>query len=346
MSVKHPRDDQGLQTQAGKVATAPPSLRPGKEGSLKMRTCVMMGAVFGMLLAAGPVFAGTYTFPGGSITTTNTASWGGYNATWYDVGGKGFNVDIAPVTIEFLGVNLHSIPWTGDFGWPPDSTDTGCSAIVGLGNLSGNIVQYSVKSNMSGNRPRGTSPETYGKGCWDAQTVGHWNDDGYRSYLFQGQFTNNWTATVGNSQYNAEKHGGPTGADPDYDTFDIKLEVVCVGPGVYEVTGWHNLWKSSAVDEGCPWDWNYAKNAHSAAKRGYLKCFEGTWTADGGLDLSDVMPFVAIQNWQGTQPQLYTFDWDAVVATGTVIPEPLTVLGLLAGTAGLARYLRRRRAAN
>jgi parallel beta-helix repeat protein len=270
------------------------------------------------MVTAAPVGAAdsTFTFPGGSLTTTDTSSWGGYNSHSY---GPHFNVDAGPLTIEYLGVNAYPINYTGDFGWPPDPTDTGASVIVGVGNGI-NIAQYSFKSNMSGNKPRGTDPETYGKGSWDHQNIGHWNDDGYRSYLFQGQFTDNWVATVGNSQYNAEKHGGPTGNDPDYDTFDFKFYVEKVAPNTYEVTGWHNLWKSSAIDEGCYWDWNYAKNAHDAAKRGYLKCFEGTWTADGGLDLSDVQVFLGIQNWQGTQPELHNFDWDGVVVTGTVIP--------------------------
>jgi hypothetical protein len=258
----------------------------------------------------------TFTFAGGSLTTTNADSWGGYASRSYHVH---FNIDAGPITIEYLGVNAYPINYTGDFGWPPDPTDTGASVIVGLGDGT-NIAQYSFKSNMSGSRPRGTDPETYGKGSWDHQDIGHWNDDGYRSYLFQGQFTGNWVETVGNSQYNAEKHGGPTGTDPDYDTFDIKLVIEKVGDNTYEVTGWHNLWKSSAIDEGCYWDWNYAKNAHDTNKRGYLQCFEGTWTADGGLDLSNAEVFLAIQNWQYTQPELHTFDWDGVVVTGTVVP--------------------------
>ena len=152
-------------------------------------------------------------------------------------------------------------------------------------------------------------PETYGKGSWDHQDVGHWNDDGYRSYLFQGQYTDNWVETVGNSQYNAEKHGGPTGTNPDYDTFDIMMTFEKVAANTYDVTGWHRLWKSSAQDEGCYWDWNPAENAIDPAKQGYLMAFEGTWTADGGLDLSDVQPFLAIQNWGTDQPVLHTFDW-------------------------------------
>jgi len=298
-----------------------------KEGKGKMRTntrkfrLVLTSLVLAALLLSFSLVpaaqnTNTFTFPGGSLTTTNTGSWGGYNIHSY---GAHFNVDAGLLTIEYLGVNAYPINYTGDFGWPPDSTDTGASVIVGVGNGI-NIAQYSFKSNMSGNKPRGTDPETYGKGSWDYQNIGHWNDDGYRSYLFQGQFTDHWAATVGNSQYNAEKHGGPTGTDPDYDTFDFKFYVEQVASNTYEVTGWHNLWKSSAIDEGCGWDWNYAKNAHTPAKRGYLKCFEGTWTADGGLDLSDVKVFLAIQNWQGTQPELHTFDWDSVKVTGTVIP--------------------------
>jgi len=301
--------------------------------------CVIL-AVIGVLMFSSVVAADTYTFGSGSLTTTNLGVWGGYNSQSFNVGGKGFNVDAAPITVEYLGVSLHQINYTGDMGWPPDATDTGASVIVGLGNGT-DIAQYSVKSNMSGNKPRGTDPETYGKGSWDAQGVGHWNDDGYRSYLFQGQYTDNWTETVGNSQYNAEKRGGPTGADPDYDTFDIKMLFEKVAANTYDVTGWHRLWKSSAQDEGCYWDWNYAGNAIDPAKRGYLMAFEGTWTADGGLDLSDVEPFFAIQNWGTSQPELHTFDWDSVVITGTLVPEPATLSLLAIG--GLAVMRRRRR---
>jgi hypothetical protein len=288
-----------------------------------------------ILAISGSTLGDTYTFGGGSLTTTDTSVWGGWNQQYYGVGGLGFNVDAGPVTIEFLGVNLHPINYTGDMGWPPDSTDTGASAIVGLGNGT-DWVQYGVKSNMSGGYARGTEPETYGKGSWNQQTTGHWNDDGYRSYLFQGQWTDNFSQTVGNSQYNAEKYGGPTGLDPDYDTFDIKLYIEKVGDGTYEVTGWHRLWKSSAIDEGCYWDWNYAGNAHDPLKQGYLLAYEGTWTATvpGGLDLSNVKPYLSIQNWGTVQPELHTFDWDSVVVTGTLaIPEPATMV--LLGLGGL-----------
>ena len=249
-------------------------------------------------LAGGPT---TFTFPGGSLTTTNTDSWGGTNTHSY---GVHFNVDAGPVTIEYLGVNAYPINYTGDFGWPPDPTDTGASVGVGLGNASGDFVQYSFKSNMGGGVGANCTlhPTIGGKGSWDNQTQCYWNDDGYRSYLFQGQYTGNMVATVGNSQYNAEKHGGPTGTNPDYDTFDFKFYVEKVAANTYEVTGWHNLWKSSAIDEGCYWDWNSAKNAHDPTKRGYIQCFEGTWTVDGGLDLSDVNIYLSIENWQGVVP--------------------------------------------
>jgi hypothetical protein len=272
-----------------------------------------------VMLITGMAQATTYTFGGDSLTTTDLSVWGGYNSVSQDVSGKGFNVDAGPVTIEFKGVNLGLINYTGDMGWPPDPTDTGASVIVGLGNSDGQFVQYGVKSNLGG-----------GKGSWDNQSAHYTNDDGYRSYLFQGQYTGNVVATVGNSQYNAEKRGGPNGNNNDYDTFDIKMYVEKVGLDTYAVTAWHNLWKSSAVDEGCYWDWNYAKNAYDPAKQGYLKVFEGTWTADGGLDLSDVKPYLAIQNWGTVQPELHTFNWDGVEVSGTLVPEPATMclLGL------------------
>ncbi len=293
---------------------------------------LLAGVIPLLLLTAAPAGAdpappATFLFPGGSITTTDTGNWGGYNTQGYPVH---FDVDASPLTIEFLGVNLFPINYTGDFGWPPDLTDTGASAIVGVGDGI-NIAQYSVKSNMSGSKPRGTVPETYGKGSWNAQNVGHWNDDGYRSYLFQGQYTGQWTQTLGNSQFNAEKLGGPTGLDPAYDTFNIKMQIESVDTNKYAVTGWHKLWKSSARDEGCYWDWNNAGNAKDPAKQGYIKMFEGTWTANGGLDLSDVRVFLAIQNWQGTQPQLYSFDWDSVLATGTVAAPSTVVPQITAG---------------
>jgi hypothetical protein len=274
---------------------------------------------------ATPVAAnspGTFILPGGSLTTTNTNSWGQTSYS-YPVH---FDVDAGPVTIEYLGVSAYAINYTGDFGWPPDSTDTGASVIMGLQG-GANLVQYSFKSNMAGGacKPGGNCSDwggccfwTEGKGSWNNQTAHYWNDDGYRSYLFQGQYTGNMVKTVGNSEYNAEKHGGPSGNDSDYDTFDFKFYVEKVGPNAYNVTGWHNLWLSSAIDEGCGWDWNEAKNAHTPV--GYQKCFEGTWTADGGLDLSDVQVFLAIQNWAGTQPGPHTFDWDSVVVTGTIVP--------------------------
>jgi hypothetical protein len=287
-------------------------------------------SAFGLVLViGGTANADTATFPGGSLTTTDLTVWGGYNSQSYDVDGKGFNVDAGPVTIEFKGVNLGLINYTGDMGWPPDQTDTGASVIVGLGNSSGQFVQYGVKSNMAN-----------GKGSWNNQTAKYTNDDGYRSYLFQGQYTGNFIETVGNSQYNAEKHGGLTGTDNDCDTFDIKMQIEKVADNTYAVTAWHNLWKSSAIVEDCTWDWNPAKNAIDPAKQGYVMAYEGTWTADGGLDLSNVKPYLAIQNWGTVQPELHTFDWDSVVVTGTLVPEPAS-LALLA--LGSLPMLRRRR---
>ncbi len=288
-------------------------------------------SAFGLVLVIGGIAnADTARFPGGSLTTTNLTAWGGDNSQSYDVDGKGFNVDAGPVTIEFKGVNLGLIDYTGDMGWPPDSTDTGASAIVGLGNSSGQFVQYGVKSNMAN-----------GKGSWNNQTATYTNDDGYRSYLFQGQYTGHFVETVGNSQYNAEKRGGPTGTDNDYDTFDIKMQIEKVDANTYAVTAWHNLWKSSAIDEGCYWDWNPAKNAHFTANQGYVMAYEGTWTADGGMDLSNVKPYLAIQNWGTVQPELHTFDWDSVVVTGTLVPEPASLALLALGSLPMLRRRRR-----
>ena len=112
---------------------------------------LMAGAI---LLLSNVVLASTYTFGGGSLTSTDLTPWGGYNSQSYSVGGFGFDVDAGPVTVEYRGVSLYSIGYTGDMGWPPDATDTGASVIVGIGN-GVDIAQYSVKSNMSGAAPRG-----------------------------------------------------------------------------------------------------------------------------------------------------------------------------------------------
>ena len=92
-------------------------------------------------LASAATQAARHTFGSGSLTTTDSNPWGGYNSQNYSVGGYGFNVDAGPVTAEYLGVSLYSINYTGDMGWPPDPTDTGAPVIVGLGNGT-NIAQY------------------------------------------------------------------------------------------------------------------------------------------------------------------------------------------------------------
>jgi len=285
--------------------------------------------------------AGTYTFGSGSLTTTDpTAAWGGYNSQVFGVGGLGFNLNAGPVTIEFLGVNLGMINYTGDMGWPPDSTDTGATVQVGLlnPNAGGGWIRYNILSNMAG-----------GKGSWDNQGAKYTNDDGYRSYLFQGQYSTAPVGSVyGNSQYNAEKWGGDgSGTNNDYDTFDIKELVQKISPNTYTVTTWHRLWKASSIDEGVTWDWNPAKNAHNPLKREYQMVFEGTWTADGGMNLDEVKPFLAIQNWQYANGP-YTFNWDSVKVAGTPVPEPGTMILLsslvtgLFGTAGIRKRLKRK----
>ena len=264
-----------------------------------------------MLGLVGGVSAEIVTFEGGgSLTTTDTTGWGGFNYKMFDTT---FNVDEDGIDVIFYDVNAGQITYTGDFGWPPDETDTGASVIVGFGDPNGDYVRYSFKSNMGGNkvRPAGGT----GKGSWDDQNTGRWNDEGYRSWLFQGQQTGSGEVVKGCHQYNAEKWGGDTlGINNEYDTFDIRMTIIPTeNPNEYEVMGYTKLHKASSTDEGCGWVWNPAMNN---AQNDWVSFYDGVWTADTELDLSDVAPFVAIENWATEQPELHTFTYGDVLVEG------------------------------
>ncbi len=242
------------------------------------------------------------SFGSGAVTTSGFAPWD--SAVAHEYTSQTFDISDGGITLLAYGVDMSQVHYEGFMGWPPVPEDLGGVAKIGFRKTAGsqdNSLWYNIVSNM------------VNKGSWDNQSYHYSNSDGYRSYLFQGWFdppgATGQQGAFGNSQYNAEKWmGGPANNDPECDTFDLRLDIVPVSPGDYQVSGFSRLHRaSSRFYEGCPWDWN---------STAWVPFYDGAWN-DGGLDLSAVFPYIEISNWATTQTRYHTVRWnDIVVAQG------------------------------
>ena len=289
--------------------------------------------VFGLALLGGlmPVKADgptTFTFPGGSLTTTDLEAWGGMNTLVYDAY---FDFSAGPTTITVYGMDLTDIWYEGEWPWPVVPESQGAQARFGV-TADGFWSLHSIHSAIG-----------YGGGSWDAQGADWDHDDGFRKYLIQNQWSGTTPgATVGNHQYNVEAYIPRTGAGPSvndpaqvvdraYNTFDMKITYTPTGtPGEYQVLGWVRLHKAASTDEmairpgdppwGSPyaWVWNKAINNQADPEDAWVPFYDGSWVITG--DYTSARPYVQIMNWGVPQTRYHTFSWDSMLIEGTPAP--------------------------
>ena len=151
--------------------------------------------IAGLALLGGPTPAhadgpATFTFAGGSLTTTDYNAWGGVNRLEY---GANFDFSAGPTTITLYGMDLTDIWYEGRWPWPPLPESQGAQARFGI-TANGFWSRHQIHSAI-GN----------GGGSWDQQAATWDHDDGFRKYLIQNQWSGTTSdVTVGNHQYNVE----------------------------------------------------------------------------------------------------------------------------------------------
>lgn len=161
--------------------------------------------------------------------------------------------------------------------------------------------------------------------------------DTNRSYLFQTWIRN--AGYIGDSGHgpdagwNMNPRGGPSGDDPSYDTMDLVLEYAPQPDGtvhMYAFERIHNTWDL--------WSNGIMKwNPHNFADAGRYYCTLPA--SDGGAFMDDVYVFASAANGPyATSVGGHSISWGGVQVTGTLIPEPASLVLLAAG----AFLLRRR----
>jgi hypothetical protein len=306
-------------------------------------TALMLVAGLALLGGPTPVQADgptTFTFAGGSLTTTNLDAWGGMNRLEYHAY---FDFSVGPTTITVHGIDLTEIWYEGKWPWPPLAESQGAQARFGI-TANGFWSRHQIHSAI-GN----------GGGSWDQQGATWNHDDGFRKYLIQNQWSGTTSdVTVGNHQYNVEAYIPRTGAGPSvndpalvtdraYNTFDMRITYAPTGiPGEYQVQGWVRLHKAASTDEmairpgippwGSPytWVWNVAMNNQADPEDAWVPFFDGSWVITG--DYTSARPYVEIMNWGVPQTRSHTFSWDSLVVEGT--PAPVSEVCVDDGFAG------------
>jgi len=296
-------------------------------------TLAVLMLVAGLVLFGKPMPAQadgptTFTFPGGSLTTTNFNPWDGVNRLVYNAY---FDFSAGPTTITVYGMDLTNIWYEGRWPWPVIPESQGAQARFGI-TANGFWSLHSIHSAI-GN----------GGGSWDQQSATWNHDQGFRKYLIQNQwFGTTPGVTVGNHQYNVEAYiprtgTGPSVNDPaqvidrEYNTFDMKITYTPTAtPGQYQVQGWVRLHKATSTTEmatrpgsptwGSPytWVWNKAINNQTNADDAWVPYYDGSWVITG--DYTSARPYLEIINWGVTQTKPHTFSWANMVVEGTPAP--------------------------
>jgi len=316
-----------------------------------MKKSVALGILVVLLAFAGmaaPAVADspsptTFEFPGGSLTTANWNMWGGVSGATYPVA---FNVDAAGVgnpglQLDIYGLDMSQIIYGGSWGWPPTPDDLGGLVMAGITGSSlvafdrPNAAWFQLHSALGMER------------TWEQAAGPLVDQTNYRKYLLQAWHRGLTGAKVSpdgpnNHQYNVERYMGPAGRtesgcagytpDPEYDTFDLRIDFTPLGSGQYKMEGWIRLHKASSWDEMIckphpfKWQWNAAMNNDGQPKLAWIKIGGHMPPAQqyrviSNVDFSAVFPFIQIANWGTTQTTDHVASWGRVEVTGVPNPE-------------------------
>lgn len=254
-------------------------------------------------------------FGPGSLQTTDDQPWGGVASVLYPAA---LDTEAGPVEFEIQGLDLSGIEYTGDMGWPPDSTDSG--ALVQASLVGSHEVSYRVWSSVA----ELLSPS-------DSAGPEALSPADFRAYQFRGYLDN--VGAYGVHSLRLERLGSPESRGP-YNTVDLRVR--------YEngiVRAWTRLYASLEWDEGgrgrggaCPWNvainnaipgtvdsvWTGECRAERPGETGRPV---GAWVpfAGGGWATSEdprsVQIRLSLLNWQNARGP-YSVTWRNVIVRG------------------------------
>ncbi len=237
----------------------------------------------------------TFEFGPDSLRTTDTAQWGGANSITFP---PVFDPDAGPITVGVEGLDLSEIRYSGDLGFPPDSTDRG--AIVSIDLIGQSEVTFLETSNLSVTRT-----------LWSGTSLDASELSEYRAYTFRGMIGPDQVSWM---QFRPEAWGGPS--HPEYDTFDLRFRYADS-----RFFSWARLHASWSWEDGnrtaadrCPWNvaintaaeatadsvWDRTCSPDDSSQTGRVI---GAWraappyTSQNRTNLGPVQARIAIANW-------------------------------------------------
>lgn len=255
----------------------------------------------------------TFEFGPDSLRTTDTAGWRGTNSITFP---PVFDPDAGPITVEVDGLDLSEIRYSGDLGWPPDSTDRGATVRISL--IGQSRVTYTAVSNLAATRT-----------LWSGTSLDPSELSEYRAYVFQGAIGNDQVSWL---HFKPEAWGGPS--HPEYDTFDLRFRYADS-----KFFSWARLHASWSWEDGnrtaayrCPWNvaintaaeatadsvWDRTCSAVDSSQTGRVI---GAWrapppdTSRNRADLGPMQARIAIANWARAYG-IARVSWKNVVVKG------------------------------
>ena len=266
-----------------------------------------------------------FEFGPGVLETIDDRAWEGSQAVSYPAL---VDPSVGPVLLEIRGLDLSAIHYTGDMGWPPDSSDTGAMVHVEL--LGAVEVDFRVWSRLAEVVER-----------WDGRRVSGDELADQRAYV-----TSAWIGEAGGiDEYQFRVESWRGGGEPDNNTIDLRLRY---SDG--QLWSWMRLRSSAAWAEGeaalgrpCPW--NVTVNTAvpgtadsvwmgdcAAQEPGETGRARGAWIpmprSPYPVSISEglLQPRITIRNWEFARGP-YAVSWDNVVLEGA----PAASLAIVAG---------------
>ncbi|MDH7504805.1 MAG: PKD domain-containing protein [Candidatus Acetothermia bacterium] len=276
--IENPNISKPLTLMAGSTPLVQGNMTISSSGvtvkGLKITGDLIVQAGAEDAVVTGCVIDGVAKLPAGSLTTTNFDAWGGVDGTDYKIE---FDVDAAGVgnvglRMYVYGLDMSQVIYAGSWGWPPTLDDLGGCAMAGI----------TGSSSIEFDRPNAGWFQLHSalgtEKSWEQVLV---DQNTHRKYLLQAWHRGLTGGKVfpdgpNGHQYNVERYLGPAGRpeagcsgytpDPEYDTFDLKIDFTPLGGGQYKMEGWVRLHKASSWDEmickphSFKWQWNKAIN--------------------------------------------------------------------------------------